>query len=97
MIRFYFRFLFVVPILVACKTYDVCVTGKAEELKAGAAIITDDGKVYYLKDKYDWEEEKNGKQVTVKGKLEIINMLPDSLKFIQGVQNKRIIKKYKYR
>ncbi len=55
------------------KNSKITVTGIAENVKAGAIVITDDSVFYYVDGLYYWDEN-TGRRVTVTGELDVIKL-----------------------
>lgn len=92
--------LFLLLLLVSCKSYEnqngsITVTGIAQDAKAGAILVTDDGAHYYIDGTDHWDKQLLGKRLTVTGELvEVTHEPQKGPEYRQGiVGTQKIIKK----
>ena len=93
-IQFYFVVLIMIHYtsLTAVAQQDIFVTGIAEYSKAGAVVVTDEGQVYYIEGKNDWDKEKLHKtRIRVCGVLKRFHTSSDELGYDDKVYKQGII------
>ncbi|MHA1906000.1 MAG: hypothetical protein ACW98Y_01795 [Candidatus Thorarchaeota archaeon] len=55
------------------------VTGRAENAKGGAVVVTSDGDVIYINGVDSWDDDIVGKDVIAKGRLSHEKFIPDPI------------------